>query len=78
MWLDLRCLGKTSEELSSMLAKEYGVALGIGSKFGSQCDGFMRLNIGCPKLQLEEGLQQIKKMYDAYLPKQDAFIEVNK
>ena len=69
MWLDLTCLKKPSEELSKILAKEYGIALGIGSHFGAQCDGFMRLNIGCPKSQLLKGLEQLKKLYEDYLPK---------
>ena len=69
MWLDLRCLHMSSEDLSATLAKEYGVALGIGSRYGAQCDGFMRLNIGCPKKQLEQGLQQLKKLYDDQVQK---------
>lgn len=69
MWMDMRCFGMSSIELSQILAKEYGLALGIGSRFGSQADGYMRFNIGCPKCQIEEGLQQLKKMYDTYSTK---------
>lgn len=63
MWLDMRCFGKTSDELTDLLAKQYGIALGNGSHYGKQSDGFMRLNIGCPMETLKAGLEQIAKMY---------------
>ncbi len=71
MWLNMRCFEKSSNELTEILAKEYGIALGDGSHYGSQADGFMRLNIGCPMATLKSGLEQIAKMYadHIYSPK---------
>lgn len=67
MWLDMTCFGKTSGELTTILAKEYGLALGDGSHYGKQAEGFMRLNIGCTRETLQKGLEQLAKMYADYL-----------
>ena len=63
MWMDLRCLGMTSNELTLVLGRDYGVGLGNGGHYGAQCDGFMRLNIACPRATLEEGIARIKRCY---------------
>lgn len=67
MWLDMNCFGKSSAELTAILAKEYGLALGDGSHYGRQAEGFMRFNIGCSMEILKEGLDQMAKMYEAYI-----------
>ena len=67
MWLDMTCFGKTSGELTTILAKEYGIALGDGSHYGKQAEGFMRLNIGCARSILQQGLDQLAKMYADYI-----------
>lgn len=66
MWLDMTCLGMCSDEITEILARDYGVALGNGSHYGSQADGFMRLNIGCTRANLKKGLVQMAAMYDRY------------
>ena len=60
-------LWKSSGELTSILAKEYGLALGDGSHYGTQAEGFMRLNIGCTRDTLIKGLEQMAMMYDKYV-----------
>lgn len=66
MWLDMSCCGLASSEITSILAKEYGIALGDGSHYGKGSEGYMRLNIGCTKATLAEGLEQLAKMYEKY------------
>ena len=63
MWLDMRCLGMSSDELMVTLGRDYGVGLGNGAHYGSQCDGFMRLNVACPRSTLEKGIQAIQCFY---------------
>lgn len=63
MWLDLRCLGMSSDELTVTLGREYGIGLGNGAHYGKQCDGFMRMNIACPRSTLEKGVVALKKCY---------------
>ena len=64
MWLDMTCFGKSSAELTELLARKYGLALGDGSHYGRQADGFMRLNIGCPQVTLQQGLDRLAALYD--------------
>ena len=63
MWLDLCCLGMSSYELTVTLGREYGIGLGNGAHYGKQCDGFMRMNIACPRSTLEKGVAALKKCY---------------
>lgn len=67
MWMDLRCLGMSSDLLTLTLGRDYGVGLGNGAHYGSQCDGFMRLNIACPRATLEKGIAAIKQCYLEFL-----------
>ncbi|MCI8539232.1 MAG: pyridoxal phosphate-dependent aminotransferase [Oscillospiraceae bacterium] len=60
MWLDLRCLGMGSDELTVVLGRDFGLGLGNGAHYGSQCDGFMRMNIACPRTTLEQGVQALR------------------
>ena len=66
-WLDMNCLGLTSTEITDILAKEYGIALGDASHYGKGSEGFMRFNIGCARETLEKGLEQMAKMYEKYV-----------
>lgn len=65
MWLDMRCFGKTSDELIELIAR-HGAGLNNGKHYGKQYDGFVRMNIACPRSQLEAGLncilQAVKEM----------------
>lgn len=67
MWLDMTCTGKTSDELTDILSGEFGVALGNGHHYGEQADGFMRLNIGCARSVLEQGLERMEQFYKKYV-----------
>ena len=67
MWLDMNCYGLTSEKITEILAKEYGVALGDGSHYGKDAEGFMRFNIGCARETLMKGMELMAAMYDKYV-----------
>lgn len=67
MWLDMTCAGMSSGEMTSILAKEFGLALGDGSHYGKQADGFMRLNIGCTRDILRQGLEGLERFYQTYV-----------
>ena len=66
MWLDFRCLGMSSEEITGTLAGKYGLALGDGAHYGEQADGFMRMNIGTDRGTLKTGLMKLKEFYDDF------------
>ncbi|HPY94224.1 MAG TPA: PatB family C-S lyase [Clostridia bacterium] len=57
-WVDIRAYDTPNCELGSR-CKKHGVALTDGQFFGvSTGEGFMRINYGCPKGQLLEGVQR--------------------
>lgn len=59
-WLDFTAYNLSEKELAKRLI-EGGVALNKGSIFGTGGEGFFRLNFGCPRAILEEGLIKIEK-----------------
>lgn len=63
MWLDMRALGLSSDQLTRLLADKYKLALGNGCHYGEQADGFMRLNIACPHVTLEKGMEGLAALY---------------
>lgn len=59
MWLDCKELKLEGEKLNDFFVNA-GVGLNLGNKYGENGNGFMRLNIGCPKSILEDGLKKIE------------------
>jgi len=63
-WLDCNELvksGKISGSPYNFFLKEARVALNDGAAFGTGGEGFVRLNFGCPRATLAEGLERMKK-----------------
>ncbi len=58
-WLDFRGLGLDHKEIESRLLKVGKIALVEGNWFGQGGEGFFRLNYGCPRSLLKEGLERI-------------------
>lgn len=61
VWLDCRRLGMGREELQKFFREKARVGMNDGYTFGSGGEGFMRLNVGCPRKILEEGLRRIEE-----------------
>jgi cysteine-S-conjugate beta-lyase len=64
IWIDFREYGMNDEELFRFVTDEAGVGLNNGARFGTGGDGWMRLNIGCPRTILEEALNRIKIAFE--------------
>jgi cystathionine beta-lyase len=60
LWLNMRHYGMTSEQLTRRIATA-GAALNNGLHYGEDYDGFVRMNIACPREQLYAGLECIRK-----------------
>ncbi len=58
-WLDFRNLGLSDKDMKHFLIHKAKVWLDEGTKFGGGGEGFQRMNIGCPRKLLEEGLTRI-------------------
>jgi cystathionine beta-lyase len=64
-WIDFRGYGFDSEKLMDFLVNEAGVALNNGRNFGTEGDGFARINIGTNREMLKEALEKIAKALEA-------------
>lgn len=61
-WIDLGAYVAQDINLTLYFAKNAGVLLEGGDMFVSNADGFIRLNIACPRSLLQEGLERIAKL----------------
>ncbi|MFA6404305.1 MAG: MalY/PatB family protein [Salinivirgaceae bacterium] len=60
LWIDCRALNMNSKELNEFFIQKAKVAINEGSMFGPGGEGFIRINVGCPKAIVEKALTQIK------------------
>ncbi|WP_127058811.1 MalY/PatB family protein [Veillonella ratti] len=58
-WVDLSAYFEPDEHLPLFFANKAGVLLEGGNMFVQNSDGFIRLNLACPKKIVEEGLRRI-------------------
>ncbi len=65
LWLDCRETGMGDEELENFFVEEACVGLNRGTDYGPGGEGFMRMNIGCPRPLLTEALEKIKEAWDS-------------
>lgn len=61
-WLDVRALPLSTEALCQKLLDEGRVLLACGDEYGVGGQGFIRLNLACPKATLKEALERIAKV----------------
>ncbi len=59
VWMDCRALGKPSAEIEEELLAAEGLWLNAGAMYGD--DGFLRWNIACPRVRLQEALRRFAK-----------------
>lgn len=60
IWLDCRNLNLNQEELEKFMLKKAKLGLNSGRAFQKDLQGFMRLNVACPRGVLEKALNQLK------------------
>lgn len=59
IFLDARGLGLSHDKLLELFADKAHLALNDGAMFGKAGEGFMRLNVACPRKTLEEALGRL-------------------
>nr|WP_319511138.1 MalY/PatB family protein [uncultured Draconibacterium sp.] len=64
VWIDTSVLNIKSEKLTELMIEKGNVWLNEGTVYGEAGEGFMRLNIACPRVTLQEGLNRMKKAID--------------
>lgn len=63
VWLDFTALGLDHESLLDFITNRARLALNDGEAFGPGGEGHMRLNVGCPRCKLEDGLGRLAAAY---------------
>lgn len=66
VWLDFSAYGMKDKQLNRFLVEKGKVGLNNGGRFGTGGDGFMRINIGCPRSVLAESLERIYNAFRDY------------
>lgn len=61
IFLDCRRLGLSQPELVNLFVDKARLALNDGTMFGRGGEGFMRLNVGCPRSVLRRALEQLEE-----------------
>ncbi len=60
VWLDIQELKIPSKKFSEDLRDAEGLWLNAGTMYGKAGEGFSRINIGCPRVLLKDGLERLK------------------
>ena len=62
-WVDITATGMTSQQYADHLLQEARVWVNPGTMYGPQSgEGYIRLNIACPRARLMEALERIRKV----------------
>ncbi|MEJ8306333.1 MalY/PatB family protein [Saccharibacillus sacchari] len=60
LWIDFRGLNLDAKELMQFLLHKAGIALNDGTMFGAEAAGFMRMNVACSRIVIEQAMEQLK------------------
>jgi cystathionine beta-lyase len=66
VWVDHSALGISTDEFFNRLLDEGHVWVSAGTMYGPQTgEGFIRINIACPRSQLNEALRRIASVVNS-------------
>ncbi len=60
LWIDIRNLPNEGKGFAKFLREKTGLMLCDGEIYGSAGNGFLRMNLACPKSLLDDGLNRLK------------------
>ena len=66
-WVDVSAIGMPSMDIEKSLIEGEKVWINGGTMYGR--DGFMRVNLACPRARMEEGLKRIVKGFRRLMDK---------
>lgn len=66
-WVDCKSLNISSEEIKDILMKRENVLINEGTMYGDDGEGYIRINLACPKSVLLEGLNRIYNALKNYI-----------
>ncbi|WP_027410109.1 MalY/PatB family protein [Anoxybacteroides tepidamans] len=64
VWIDCRGLGIPEQQLKQLLLHKGKIAVEMGSKFGEEGRGFIRLNVACHRQTLESAFQRLAVAFE--------------
>lgn len=67
LWIDCNAITSDSEELCRYIRETTGLYLSSGTVYGGNGQGFIRMNIACPKERLQDGLSRLKVGIENYI-----------
>lgn len=60
IWLDCRDLGMDDSQLNDFMVQKARLGMNSGASFGTGGEGYMRLNVACPRSVLEQAMENLK------------------
>ncbi|MCD8149233.1 MAG: pyridoxal phosphate-dependent aminotransferase [Clostridiales bacterium] len=66
LWIDYTDIEKDGIDIAAFIRKKTGLFLSKGSAYGANGEGFLRMNIACPRSVVEDGLKRLKAGVEAY------------
>lgn len=63
LWIDFRKTGLDADTINRKLLEQAKVAGDLGGWFGKEGEGFIRLNLACPRSIVEEAVKRIEKAF---------------
>lgn len=67
VWIDVRALPHGGKGFAEFLRKTTGLYLSDGPQYGKGGEGFVRMNVACPRAVVQEGLARLEKGVKANL-----------
>lgn len=69
LWLDCRAVSEHSTPLAKCLKENTGLLLIDGAGYGAGGDGFLRINLACPRCTVEDGIDRLVRGVKAFMEK---------
>ncbi len=66
LWLDCQKVSEGRENIAKFIRRETGLFLSDGAIYGKSGQGFLRMNIACPRCVVEDGLKRLNTGVTAY------------
>ena len=67
LWLDCRAISEHSTPLAAFLRETTGLILIDGAGYGEGGDGFLRINLACPRCTVEDGIERFVRGVNAFM-----------
>ena len=66
IWIDCSILTEGKDDLAHFIRKNTGLFISRGGQYGSGGEGFLRINLACPRSIVIDGMDRLKKGIELY------------